>query len=84
MPGGWTYQSYLTPYDSFVFYNAIGKHQDYFYQPIAVAKQIVNGTNYRFIAIAKPRWQDLSPHFAVVDIHQPLDGEAYATKITLL
>ena len=51
MPGGWTYQSYLTPYDSFIFYNAIGQHENYFYNPVAVAKQIVNGTNYRFITI---------------------------------
>lgn len=54
MLGSWSYQSYLTPYDSFIFYNAIGNHRDYFYTPIAVAKQIVNGTNYRFICIARP------------------------------
>ena len=48
MPGSWQYQPYLTTYDSFIFYNAIGEHPDYFYRPIAVAKQVVNGTNYRF------------------------------------
>ena len=35
MPGGWTYQSYLTPYDSFIFYNAIGQHENYFYNPVS-------------------------------------------------
>lgn len=84
MPGSWTYQPYLTPYDSFLFYNAIGKHENYFYRPIAVAKQVVNGTNYRFIAIAEPRREDLSPHFAIVSIYQPINGEAYATDITFL
>lgn len=82
MPGSWSFQPYLTPYDSFVFYNAIGKHQDYFYRPIAVAKQVVNGTNYRFICIAEPQMENLLPHFAVVDIYQPIGGEPYATSIT--
>ena len=84
MPGGWTYQSYLTPYDSFIFYNAIGQHENYFYNPGAVAKQIVNGTNYRFITIAEPKRDELPTRFAVVDIYKPLNGEAYATKINFL
>ena len=82
MPGGWTYQSYLTPYDSFIF--AIGQHENYFYNPVAVAKQIVNGTNYRFITIAEPKREELPTRFAVVDIYKPLNGEAYATKINFL
>ena len=84
MPGSWTYQPYLTPYDSFVFYNAIGKHENYFYRPLAVAKQIVNGTNYRFITIAEPKREEFPPNFAIVDIYQPLNGAPYATKITFL
>ncbi len=82
MPGGWEFQPYLTNYDSFIFYNAIGQHEDYFYHPIAVATQVVNGTNYRFMTIAEPKLPGLSPHFAIVDIHKPLDGAAYATAIT--
>ena len=82
MPGSWQYQPYLTTYDSFIFYNAIGKHPDYFYRPIAVAKQVVNGTNYRFMTIAEPEQPDLTPHFAIVEIYQPLNGKAYATSIT--
>ena len=81
-PGSWQYQPYLTTYDSFIFYNAIGEHPDYFYRPIAVAKQVVNGTNYRFMTIAEPEQSDLTPHFAIVEIYQPLEGRAYATKIT--
>ena len=33
MPGSWEYQPSLTTYDAFVFYNAIGQHEDYFYHP---------------------------------------------------
>jgi len=47
-----------------------------------VAKQVVNGTNYRFMTIAEPEQSDLTPHFAIVEIYQPLEGRAYATKIT--
>ena len=84
MPGGWSYQSYLTPYDSFIFFNAIGRHSDFFYTPIAVATQVVNGTNYKFMTIAEPQTEDLNPQFAVVDIYQPLNGEPYVTRITML
>lgn len=84
MPGSWSYQPYLTPYDSFIFYNAIGEQPDYFYHPIAVAKQIVNGTNYKFIAIAEPKVNNLSAHFAVVDIYKPISQAAYVTNISQL
>ena len=84
MPGSWEYQPYLTTYESFIFYNAIGKHEDYLYHPIAVAKQIVNGTNYKFMTIAEPKEPGLLPHFAIVDIYKPIRGEAYTTKITPL
>ena len=65
MTGGWDYHSELTPYDQFIFYNAIGSHENYFYQPIAVATQIVNGTNYKFMCIAKPRVPGLPAFYAI-------------------
>lgn len=82
MPGSWEYQPYLTTYDSFVFYNAIGQQENYFYHPIAVAKQVVNGTNYKFMTIAEPKSSGLMPHYALVEIYQPLSGAAYVTQIT--
>lgn len=81
MTGGWSYQPYITPYDSFIFYNAIGQHNDYFYTPVAVAKQIVNGTNYKFMCVAKPLRDNLTPHFAIVNIYKPIDGDPYLTSI---
>lgn len=63
MPGSWEYQPSLTTYDAFVFYNAIGQHEDYFYHPIAVAKQVVNGINYRFMTIAEPQTGRVRPSF---------------------
>lgn len=84
MPGSWSYESHLTPYDTFIFYNAIGTHEDYFYTPVAVAKQIVNGTNYKFMCIAEPYREGLPPHFAVVSVYKPINGEPYATDIEAL
>lgn len=82
MPGSWEYQPSLTTYDAFVFYNAIGQHEDYFYHPIAVAKQVVNGINYRFMTIAEPKQAGYAPHFALVTVYQPPGGQPYATAIT--
>lgn len=47
MLGGWTYSKDISPYDAHVFYSSIGTHDDYFYIPVALAKQLVNGTNIR-------------------------------------
>lgn len=82
MPGGWEYQPNITPYEYQVFYTAVRDMQEYFYYPVAVAIQVVNGINYRFMTIADPRDPNLSTHFAVVEIYQPIDGEPYVTKIT--
>lgn len=81
MPGSWEFQSCLTPYDSFIFYYSIGEHQSYFYHPIAVAKQIVNGTNYRFMTIAEPKVPEAMAHYAIVTIYQPPGGRAYVKEI---
>ena len=43
MPGSWEYQPSLTTYDAFVFYNAIGQHEDYFYLSLI---HISSGGNY--------------------------------------
>lgn len=79
MPGGWTYQADVSPYSTYIFYRAIGESEDYFYYPVAVATQIVNGTNYKFIAIAEPKSSENTPFFAVIEIYKPIQGEGYVT-----
>lgn len=44
MLGGWTYSKEISPYDAHIFYSSIGTLDDYFYIPVAVATQLVNGT----------------------------------------
>lgn len=82
MPGGWTYQAYLTPYDTYLFYHTMDSGDDYFYIPLAVATQVVNGTNYRFITIAEPKVANGTPYFALIEIYKPPTGDAQVTSIT--
>lgn len=84
MPGGWNYQAYLTPYDTYIFYRAMNSEDNYFYIPLAVATQVVNGTNYRFLAIAEPKDINGTPFFSLIEIYKPLNGEAQITNITAI
>ncbi|SHO54025.1 hypothetical protein [Anaerocolumna xylanovorans] len=84
MPGGWNYQAYLTPYDTYLFYHTMDINEDYFYIPLAVATQVVNGTNYRFITIAEPKDTTHTPYYALVEIYKPLEGDAQITNITAI
>lgn len=81
MLGGWTYSKEISPYDAHIFYSSIGTHDDYFYIPVAVATQLVNGTNYKFIAIAEPKKENEVPFFAVVEIYKPIHDAPYITSI---
>ncbi len=82
MPGSWTYSADISPYEYSVFYTAVSGLQEYFYIPVAVATQVVNGTNYRYVAIAEPLGSGLSPHFVIVSIFQPIAGMPYVKEIT--
>lgn len=81
MLGGWTYSKNISPYDAHIYYSSIGTYDDYFYIPVAMAKQLVNGTNYKFIAIAEPKKEHDSPFFAMVEIYKPIHGAPYLTRI---
>lgn len=82
MPGEWNYQPYITNYENILFYRTIGDQPNYYFTPIAVAKQIVNGTNYKFMCIATPKLQNGQPHFAIVEIYKPIKGNAVLNSIT--
>ena len=82
MPGGWNYQAYIDPYESYIFYRTMDMEEDYFFIPVAVATQIVNGTNYRFLTLAEPKSRNDTPYFALVEIYKPIQGDASITNIT--
>lgn len=51
------------------------------YNPLAVATQMVSGTNYQFLCEAKVVIPDPVPYNALVTIYAPLQGEAVITEI---
>lgn len=51
------------------------------YIPLAVATQVVSGTNYRFLCEAKVVIPDPVPHNALVTVYTPLQGESVITEI---
>ncbi len=81
MPGGWSFNIEITPYDYAVFYSAVNDLQENFYYPVAVATQVVNGMNYKFIAIEYPKNPQDSERFVIVYIYQPIDGKPYVKEI---
>lgn len=51
------------------------------YTPLAVATQVVSGTNYRFLCEAKVVIPDPVPYNTLVTVYAPLQGESVITEI---
>lgn len=51
------------------------------YNPLAVAIQVVSGTNYRFLCEAKVVIPDPVPYNALVTVYAPLQSEPVITEI---
>ena len=51
------------------------------YKPLAVATQIVAGTNYCFLCEATVVYPGATPYAAKVYIYQPLQGNPHITQI---
>lgn len=51
------------------------------YTPLAVATQLVSGTNYRFLCEAKAVIPEPVTYNALVTIHSPLNGDPVITEI---
>ena len=82
LPGGWT--SYSTPLSAdakkvldSVIKGLIGVN----YSPLAVATQIVSGTNYRFFANSQVVYPGALNEAVIIQVYQPLQGEAHITSI---
>ncbi|TKG95531.1 hypothetical protein EYV94_08810 [Puteibacter caeruleilacunae] len=51
------------------------------YTPVAVATQVVNGTNYRFFCNAKEVYPNSANEAAMVEIYKPLNDKARICQI---
>lgn len=81
IPGGWTVHDTISAEDLEMFNNIVKGLVGVKYEPIKVATQLVNGTNYCFICKSVLISQDLREGIAKVSIYKPLQGEAVLTGI---
>lgn len=73
-PGGWSPFDELTEEDRKVFEEAMKGLVGVEYTPEKVAKQVVNGTNYRFFCYGNPLTAEPGKFPAIVKIYAPLAG----------
>lgn len=79
--GGWTVHESITPEDKAVFDAAMKGLLGVNYEPVIVATQVVNGTNYCFICKTKVVVPDAPAGIAKVIIYKPLQGDPIITSI---
>lgn len=79
--GGWSDFTDLAHEDEEVFKQAISSVKDVDYKALKVSKQIVNGTNYRFICEGNPAVRDSNIFPAIVKVYQPVNGNAVIKEI---
>ncbi|HEX2686326.1 MAG TPA: hypothetical protein VHN14_06895 [Kofleriaceae bacterium] len=74
-PGSWSDFTFSIPHDARkVFDAAMHGLVGVDYKPIAVATQVVAGTNYCFLCEATPIYPSATPYAAKVYLYQPLHG----------
>ncbi|ADQ80267.1 hypothetical protein Palpr_2131 [Paludibacter propionicigenes WB4] len=75
--GAWTaYSTSISAEAMAAFKEALKGHVGVNYTPLAVASQMVSGTNYRFLCDAQVVYPD-APHYgALVPVYKPLNGPA--------
>ena len=82
VPGGWTHFNFNISHEARkVFETALHGFVGVGYKPLAVATQVVAGTNYCFLCEATVVYPGATPYAAKVYIYQPLQGAPHITQI---
>lgn len=83
--GGWTdFDFNVSETAQAVFKEALTGLVGVSYSPLAVATQIVSGTNFCFLCKAQPVYPGAQGFVAQVYIYKPLQGAAHLTQIVHL
>ena len=83
--GGWTiYSTTISSAAKKAFDDALKGLVGVGYEPLAVASQLVSGTNYRFFCNAKVVYPGAPNQAALVQIYQPAQGQAHITSIKIV
>ena len=72
MPGGSTEFHPLTSHDTYVFNTAIANLVGVSYEPLLVSTQVVNGTNYTFIAKATTTTNPPKTYYVMITVFEAL------------
>ena len=82
LPGGWTpYSTTISADAKKVFDSVIKGLIGVKYSPLAVATQVVSGTNYRFFCNSQGGYPGALNDAVIIQIYQPLQGEVHITSI---
>lgn len=80
--GTWTaFTSEISPIEMKVFQEAISGIIGVNYTPVAVATQLVSGTNYRFFCNAVATYPGAVNQGMMVQIYAPLEGNPHVVSI---
>lgn len=74
----------LTDMEIEIFHEATFYLYGSYFEPIALAKRTVNDSQYKYIAISRPKYSDEPYHFIIIDIYMPIKGRPYVTKTLFL
>lgn len=79
----WVYHPTIPGFERLIFNNAMQRHPDqYYYNPIAIAKREESGMKYRFLCVAAPKNNYTIPsHFADIEVYKPIAGMPYITSL---
>ena len=84
IPGGYSQFRPLTSADLIVFQTATANLMGISYEPLSVRTQVVNGTNYTFIARATTTTLPTTSYYVLVNVTQASDGTITLGPITPL
>ncbi len=82
--GGWTtFSSKMSDEETAIFNAALDGLLGVKYTPVAVASQVVSGTNYCYFCNAQAVYPGATNEAATVHIYKPLSGDAHITEIKM-
>ena len=83
--GGWSiFRTDITEEEKGIFEAVTKNLEGVKYDPIAIATQVVNGTNYKFFCNAQIVYPNAPNQAAMITIYQPLKGPTHITSVKML
>lgn len=81
LAGGFSNFREITKEEKQLFEETLKNYDGVGHKPLAIATQVVSGTNYAFLCEAKIISPEAIPYNDIVVIYQPLKGEPFLIQI---